>query len=108
MATLIKQGDSYRLPVKINTTDGDALNLNSVESVEFMLHRFRKVYPGDVDYMEEDEAFLVPLSQDETFSLKENTVIELDIRVKYANGDVRGIPAPLEINIANALSTEVL
>ena len=48
MATKIKQGDAYSLPVQIKL-NGSLINADDVETVEFCLgDGLRKLYPGDV------------------------------------------------------------
>lgn len=106
MAT-IKQGDSYYLPVDI-TLDGEALDISLVECVEFCLDNMRKTYPGKVVYDAQTETFRFPLTQRETFALKTGRAATLDVRVKFANGDVVGLPKPLSVEVARALSGEVL
>ena len=104
---VIKQGDSYYLPVDI-TLDNDALDLSLVECVEFCLDNIRKTYPDKVSYDADTETFRLPLTQRETFALKTGRAAVLDVRIKFRNGDVIGLPKPLSVDVARAISGEVL
>lgn len=103
----IKQGDSYYLPVSV-TLDGNALELEAIACAEFYLEGRRKLYPGEVSYDAMTQTFQIQLSQEETFAWVANKAVTLDIRLKFTNGDVIGLPKPLSINVSRALSREVL
>ena len=104
MATQIKQGDAYSLPVTV-TLDGTSLDISDVEKVEFMFGTTRKMYPDTVTYS--DGKFNLPLTQEETFALARGNIL-VDIRVKFVGGNVQGILKPISISIADAVSKEVL
>ena len=106
MATRIKQGDAFSLPVTV-TLDGTALDISDVDSVEFMFGSTRKMYPDTVTYSATTGMFYVPLTQEETFALSVGRII-LDIRVKFVGGNVQGVLRPLSIGIVDAVSEEVL
>ena len=103
----LRQGDSYQLPIKI-LIDNVILDMGLVEIVEFMFGDIRKVYGGistdgviySVDH------FIVPLTQEETFSLKDKTV-NYQARVKFTSGDVKGT-AIKKCNLYDSISQEVL
>jgi len=106
MATRIKQGDAYSLPVTV-TLDGTALDISDVSLVEFMFGSTRKLYPDTVAYSAADGKFYIPLTQEETFALSRGNIF-LDIRVKFVGGNVQGILRPLGVSIVDAISEEVL
>lgn len=104
MATQIKQGDAYSLPVTV-TLDGTSLDISDVEKVEFMFGTTRKMYPDTVTYS--DGKFYLPLTQAETFALAVKNIL-VDIRVKFVGGNVQGILKPLNVTVADAVSEAVL
>lgn len=104
METRVKQGDAYALPVEIMAGE-EALDVSSVEAVEFCIGPLRKVYPAEVSY--ENGAFRIPLSQEETFAFRAGSRVGFDVRVKYTGGSVQGIE-PMKIDVIGSLSKEVL
>lgn len=107
MATIIKQGDAYPLPVGV-TLNGEAIALSDIETVEFMLGTIRKLYPDDATFNPEDNHFYVNLTQEDTFSLPANSAVNLDVRVKFVGGAVKGVQKPQYATIIDATSEEVL
>ena len=107
MAIKIKQGDRYELPVAIEL-GGSALTPETVETVEFMLGKVRKCYPGEVRFEPEDGSFRLPITQEESFAWPEGETLWLDLRVKFPGGDVIGVEKKLGIAVVDAQSTEVI
>lgn len=107
----IKQGDAYNLPVRViingETVTEDDLAL--LDSVEFSAGEgIRKVYPEDATFDAENDVFLVPLTQEETFKLDEGECLPVDVRVKFLGGDVVGTKIMPKLRVLDALSEEVL
>lgn len=108
MATKIKQGDAYALPIQIRL-NGELINADDVETVEFCLgDDIRKLYPDDVTYEPGDNTFYLPLTQDDTFSFPANGSVTIDIRVKFTGGDVIGVLRPDALAVYDATSEVVL
>ena len=108
MATKIKQGDAYALPIQIRL-NGELINADDVDTVEFTLgEALRKLYPGDVTYEPGDNTFYLPLTQADTFSVPANGSVTLDIRVKFTGGDVIGVLRPDALAVYDATSEVVL
>lgn len=107
----IKQGDAYALPIRVSV-DGEVLteqDLGLIQSVEFMVsENIRKVYPGDVAFDPENNLFLVPVTQTETFALEEGGTVQVDVRVEFSGGDVIGTKTMENIDVVDALSEEEL
>ena len=101
-----KQGDAYYIPISIKK-DGDPLAIEDVVDIEFVLGHITKHYPRDVLFDGETGSFLLPITQQESFSFCGRT-IGFDVRVKWTSGVVLGLIPTQRINIANALSREVL
>ena len=108
MATKIKQGDAYALPIQIRL-NGELIGVEDVEAAEFCLgDGLRKLYPGDVSYEAGDNTFYLPLTQSDTFSFPANGSVSLDIRVKFTGGDVIGVLRPETQAVYDAASEAVL
>lgn len=88
---IFQKGNTYILQIPL-TKNGEDIDINDVSIVEFMFENIRKTYgdEGDVTYNSEDKCFEVPLSQEETFSLTENSVIKYQARVKFTDNSVSG------------------
>ena len=99
MATKIKQGDAYALPIQIRL-NGELIGVEDVEAAEFCL--------GDVSYEAGDNTFYLPLTQSDTFSFPANGSVSLDIRVKFTGGDVIGVLRPETLAVYDAASEVVL
>lgn len=108
MATKIKQGDSYKLPLKI-TLGGELIDIQDIQTVEVYVGAdIRKMYPGDIEYNGGDQMFYIPLTQDETFSLEANSGVSVDVRVKFTGGDVIGVYRMATLAVYDATSEVVL
>ena len=108
MAVVIKQGDAYGIPLEIQL-NGETLSDADVEKVEvFVGDGIRKLYPGQITYSPEISCFVVPVTQEETFTLPENERIRVDVRVQFPGGMVLGVSDELKAKVADAISEEVL
>ena len=94
----IKEGDTYilKMPITINK---ELVNINDIDIIEFTFENVSKFYGtyndgqqeivGDVTYDDENKLFLIPLSQEETFSLANNSYIAYEGRIKFKDGKVK-------------------
>lgn len=100
------KGDSYSLPIAIDTADGRATPA-IFDDIEVCLGRnLRKTLSaGEIGYDEDRLLFLVPLTQEETFALSLKTKVVL--RCKGKDGTVVGIDLGV-LEFAPTLSKEVL
>lgn len=103
----LRKGDGYSLSVRIRI-DGANLGTSGVDIVEFMFDDIRKVYGGtSTDGVTFDtDHFVVPFTQEETFSLNKKTV-QYQARVKFDTGEVKGTAIKVN-NVYGSLSKEVL
>ena len=77
------QGGAYNLPVTLKIDDAD-ININLVRQVEFMFDTIRKVYGGTGTVTYDGTQFIIPLSQEETFTF--NRMIPYQARILWADG----------------------
>lgn len=104
----IKRGDACALAVHVQL-DSQAVDVDSVETAEFCLGgAMRKLYPGEVEYSGQEAAFLLPLTQEETFALPANTALPLDVRVKFTTGEVLGSTRMGAVAVCGTISEEIL
>lgn len=96
------QGDSYNLDVTVKNNGAD-INIADIETIEFILHSLKKMYPEGVAY--EDGKFHISLSQQETFRLPR--LCQMQVRVKFKSGDVIGSEIK-QIDVERSLSKAVL
>lgn len=98
-------GDSCKLPIKILTANGVG-NASAFTDVEVHIGHVRKtLYGGDITFDTENGTFLVPLTQEETFSLRGKQ--KINVRCKFPGGDVIGVDAG-SIIFEPTLSKEVI
>ena len=105
----IKRGDAYNMAVVLILSGEEVKeeDLDMLQAVEFMVgDRIRKVYPEEVLFG--DGAFLVPLTQEETFDLEAGVGLPVDVRVHFAGGDVLGMKKVLTLRVVDSLSEVVL
>lgn len=107
MELWLKQGDEYFIGITAEL-NGERINLEDVEAVEFYLGGMRKLYPGEVKYNEELQLFMVPVRQEDTFKMPANGVVPLDARVKFIGGNVSGFKTLKYITVYEAISKEVI
>ena len=100
------KGDSYSLPIRIDTDSGVATR-ESFADVEVCIGKaIRKTLSaGEIEYDAAESLFLVPLTQEETFALPDR--VRVNLRCKYGNGNVIGADLGV-IEVAPSLSGEVI
>lgn len=76
----VMQGDQYALVFR-GTQDGEALDTDGVEEIEFVVGPMRKCWPQEVA-RDAEGRFLFPLTQEETFRLS-STQQRIQVRVKF-------------------------
>ena len=79
------QGNTYLLPIKINDID-----ISQVQKAQFIVGKVEKFYGngGSVTYDEDSQAFLVPLTEEETFGW--GSFVKWQARILFTNGEVDG------------------
>lgn len=107
---IIKQGDAYDVQVSL-TFNGEPIdnsNLDLVEEIEFTFGELApmKFKPADI-YNTTIGAFLVPLTQEQTFGLEDGKIL-VDCRVQFYGGDVVGVSRMARVFVREALSGEIL
>ena len=100
------QGDAYKIPFEIEV-DEVVANADTFADVEISVGNITKTMSnGDITFDAEQNAFMFPITQQETFALR-NTPQKAQIRVKYANGDVYGIDLG-SIDVIGSISKVVI
>ena len=108
MATEIKQGDANGVAQEIKLKS-KALTATAVETVKvYVGDSIRKLYPDEITYYETLGSFIVPVTQEETFTLPEGETVRVDVRVQFPGGMVLGVIDELKVRVADAISEEVL
>lgn len=101
------QGDSYGIPVKLNTLEGDIVTPDDAVDVEIVIGHIRRTYAeGGVVWSSETERWIVPLTQDETFAFPASRV-PAQARVKLTSGYVEGVDLGM-VAVRESLSKVVL
>lgn len=87
---VIMQGDQYAIPVGITDKNNAPVPPDAIAEVEMVVGTLRKTLTaGEITYSEEQEAYLFPVTQEESFGLRAQPV-PVQIRVKTTSGDVTG------------------
>lgn len=84
------QGNTYLKPVQVLDGDGNVIKANRVVKGEFVFGDLYKYYGdgGEVIWSSEANAFIVPLTEEDTFSLE--GVVECQARLVLDDGSVSG------------------
>lgn len=98
-------GDAYCIPIKINTANGAADDSTFLDIEVCIGHVRKTLFGGDLGYDSELNAFLVPLSQEETFSLRGR--VKVNVRCKMIGSNVIGVDLGT-LDFEPSLSKEVL
>ena len=107
---IIKQGDAYAVQVSL-TFNGEPIvysDLDLIEEIEFTFGELApmRFKPKDI-YNTTIGAFLVPLTQKQTFMLEDGKIL-VDCRVQFWGGDVVGVSRMVRVFVREALSWEIL
>lgn len=100
----LAQGDTYELPVVLKRS-GELVTPESVASIEFIFGTLRKRYPDEVLYDAESGAYIVVLSQEETFAFCSE--LSYYALVEGMDGTVEP-SCTRTVNVEQSLSKEVL
>lgn len=108
---MLKQGSTYKLPIQILDGEDKPIGVTGISKIEFAFGDYdnptlTKIYPDTVSYDEERQAYIIPLTQEETFKLSTGT-IKYEARILWADGTVKGTDTTL-VNISDTISSEVL
>ena len=102
----IVQGNTYEgIEVILKDEDGQLIEGRFCEKVEFMFNGLRKMYPDEVTYDSEKGVFVVPFTQEETFSMHEP--LKYQARPYFIGGGVKGTKV-YQTSVEESLSKEVL
>lgn len=85
------QGSSYELPIKITDCSGNVVDDSVVKEASFSIGEIVKSFgkeDSDVRFDYEMQSWIVPLSEDDTFKLRES--VEWQARFLFSDGKVDG------------------
>lgn len=102
------QGNSYQLPIMVKNAKCEIVTPEDVARIQFIFGGVVKYYGGNgvVTYNEDTKCFIVPLTEEETFSFNDSTV-QWQIRIKYKDGSIDGT-VPKQERIYSTITTEML
>jgi hypothetical protein len=101
---VFNQGNTYNLPIRLKFK-GTTLSSDNVKKVEFAFGKITKTYPKEVTF--EEDAFIIPFTQEETFSFNKKEDLKYQARVMFLDNSVKSTPLyPISIN--ESISKEVL
>ena len=102
------QGNTYRMFVKLKI-NCEPINIEDINIVQFVIGNLEKYYRKDeeseVIYDEEGKQFIITLTQEETYSLKDDELCQF--RVKFTNDEVKGT-YPFRCNVRESLKEVIL
>lgn len=103
----IMQGDAYPLYITVKTQAGDLLTPDDLAALEVMVGSILKTYPETISWNVEREKFVMPLTQEETFTLTPG-VQGVQARPLTQDGIVRGWRRCGEIAVTKSDSRTIL
>lgn len=104
MAFRVTQGDQYNILLRLDA-NGEPIPLDKVSLIEFTVGTLSKLYPTEVQYDGEQQQFLFPVTQEETFLFNDREMVQA--RIKYTNGDVIGTPQN-QFPVRDSLSKNII
>ena len=88
----IMQGDDYAISFTITDENDQLLNIEEIQTIQFVVGDFTKYYhsggSGEVTYLENEEIFSFPITQEESFQMSGEQ--ECQIRIKFTSGRIVG------------------
>ena len=85
---MIYQGDQYAIPITVKR-NGTVQTSENIEALEVIFAGMRKLYPGEIVYQPDSQAFMFPLNQSESLALLPDTYDVLG-RPKFTDGTISG------------------
>lgn len=85
---MIYQGDQYAIPITVKR-NGTVQTSESIEALEVIFAGMRKLYPGEIVYQPDSQAFMFPLNQSESLALLADTYDVLG-RAHYTDDTISG------------------
>lgn len=102
---IVTQGDEFKIKIQLYMNDALLSDLSGISLIEFSVDNLTKSYPDEVTYDEENQYFLFPLTQKDTFKMK--NAVNYQARVKFEDGTVLGTPI-YQGNIRDSISKDVI
>lgn len=89
----MKRGNQFYLTISIVDNNDNEIDVNSILKAQFNIGNLTKTYGemfDDVIYNENDKQFMIWLTEEETFGLKEE--VKMDIRILFNDNTIIGTP----------------
>ena len=102
------QGSSYKLPIVIKDSNGNLVDDTMVTKGVFTIGNLEKAYDGlvgEVSYDRDKGAWIVPLSEQDTFGMKGN--IKWQVRFLFTNGEIEGTEPRFD-NVVESINKTIL
>lgn len=87
---MILQGNTYRLPIQVKDSAGNIITPSMITKAQFVIGDYEKFYEdgGEVGFDKESNAFIVPLTEEETFALRGKMMWQ--VRFVFLDGSIDG------------------
>lgn len=99
------RGATYELKVNIKVNNKEVLDNSLVDTIQFIFNDINKFYPQDSVYDEENQCYVVYLTQQDTLSF--DKPIKQQCRIKFKTGDVASSEI-ITSNLYPTLSEKIL
>lgn len=100
------QGNTYKLEIPLNDPEGNVINNNFIKRAQFAFGDYIKYYDsdgsGEVSYDTEKQCYIVPLTEEETFAMRQ--LVTWQVRVLYINGEIDGTQ-PITERVSDSIIT---
>ena len=106
MLDFLRKGNTYELEWQLTYADGTAINIDEVDVVQFIIDDLSKEYPTDVTYDANKQAFIIKLTQEETYKFEAHGV-DIQVRIKFNDGSVDATDVET-VNVKDVLTREIL
>lgn len=102
---MLLQGNTYELPIQIKDSSGNIITPDMITKAQFVIGKYEKFYGTDVTYDFLKKAFIIPLTEQETFDLK--GTIEWQARFVFTTGQIDGT-LPKKESVYNSITSTLI
>lgn len=102
---MLLQGNTYELPIQIKDPNGNIITPDMITKGQFIVGDYEKFYPEEVEWDTNKKAFIVSLTEQETFDLQ--GTIEWQSRFVFTNGQIDGTQ-PRKENVYKSITKTLI